>query len=154
MTGMWHLEGETVVVTANSYVDKTLTVTNGSVTLQSPASRIHIGIPFFARLVSLPLSSYGEGGSTTDGMEKNISRLSVKVNRSMGMWTGPSTDQMREARFGMPALYGQPLAMITDDVNVTLKANWGKKKQVVIEQRDPLPLEILALIPDAIIGGN
>lgn len=154
VTGMWHLEGETVVVSANSYVDKALTVTNGSVTLQSPASRIHIGIPFFARLISLPLSSYGEGGSTTDGMEKNISRLSVKVNRSMGMWTGPSTDQMREARFGMPALYGQPLAMITDDVNVTLKANWGKKKQVVIEQRDPLPLEILALIPDAIIGGN
>ena len=154
INGMWHLEGETVVVTANSYVDKTLTVTNGSVTLQSPASRVHIGIPYFARLVTLPLSNYGDGGTTTEGRDKNITRLTVKMNRSMGMWTGPSIDAMRETRFGMPALYGQPLEMINDDVNVTLKANWGKNKQVVIEQRDPLPLEILALIPDAIIGGN
>lgn len=154
VSGMWHLEGETVVVTANSYVERNLTVTNGSITLQSPASRIHIGLPYFARLKTLPMSTYGAGGESTEGKSKNITRLTVQVDRSLGMWTGPSIDEMREARFGLPALYGQPLEMLTENIDVTLKANWGKKKQVVIEQRDPLPLTVLALIPDAIIGGN
>ena len=61
---------------------------------------------------------------------------------------------MREAKFGLPGLYGQPLDMVTDDIDVTMRADWGKKKQVVIEQRDPLPLTVLALVPDAIVGGN
>jgi hypothetical protein len=72
----------------------------------------------------------------------------------MGMWFGPSIDLMREAKFGLPALYGQPLTAVTDDIDVTMKGNWGKRKQVVVEQRDPLPLTVLALIPDAILGGN
>jgi hypothetical protein len=37
---------------------------------------------------------------------------------------------------------------------VTMKGNWGKRKQVVVEQRDPLPMTVLALIPDATLGGN
>jgi hypothetical protein len=70
------------------------------------------------------------------------------------MWTGPTPDQMREAKFGLPALYGQPLPMVTEDIDVTLKADWDKKKQVVIEQRSPLPLSVLSITPDVSVGGN
>jgi len=44
--------------------------------------------------------------------------------------------------------------MVTEDIDVTMKADWGKRKQVVIEQRDPLPLTVLTLIPDTTLGGN
>jgi len=84
----------------------------------------------------------------------NINRLTVQVERTMGMWTGPSTDLMREAKFGMPTGYGQPLPMVTEDVNTTLKGDWSKEKQVVIEQRSPLPMTILAVVPDVAVGGN
>ena len=62
--------------------------------------------------------------------------------------------QMREAKFGLPALYGQPLPMVTEDIDVTLKADWDKKKQVVIEQRSLLPLSVLSITPDVSVGGN
>ena len=79
----------------------------------------------------------------------------MQVLRSLGMWFGPSTgDLMREAKFGAPTRYGQPLSQRTEDIDVTMKASWGKKKQVVIEQRLPLPLSVLALVPDASVGGN
>lgn len=154
ISGLWHLEGATVVAAANGYVEEGLVVTNGSITLQNPASRVHIGLPYFSRLITLPLTTYADGGRTSEGRVKNISRLTVQVYRSLGMWTGPSVDQMRETTFGLPALYGQPLDMVSEDIDVTLKGDWSKTKQTVIEQRAPLPLSVLALIPDAIVGGN
>ena len=72
----------------------------------------------------------------------------------MGMWTGPDVDNMREHKFGLPALYGQPLEMVSEDLDVTLKGDWKKRRQVVIEQRSPLPLSILTIVPDIIGGGN
>ena len=154
ISGLWHLEGESLVAAANGYVERGLLVTDGTVTLQTAASRVHLGIPYFSRLRTLPLSSYGSSGGDMQGRSQNITRLTVQVERTLGMWFGPDIGTMREARFGMPALYGQPLEMVTDDIDVTMTANWGKRKQVVIEQRDPLPLTVLTLIPDAIVGGN
>lgn len=153
ISGLWHLEGATVVAAANGYAQTGLTVTNGSVTLNEPASRVHVGLPYTCRIITLPMSSYGSG-NVVDKRTMNISRLTVQVERTMGMWTGPSVDQMREAKFGLPALYGQPLPMVTEDINVTLKGDWDKKKQVVIEQRSPLPMTILAVVPDVAVGGN
>ena len=154
ISGLWHLEGETLVAAANGYVERGLLVTDGTITLQSAASRVHLGISYFSRLRTLPLSSYGSSGGDMQGRSQNITRLTVQVERTLGMWFGPDINTMREARFGLPALYGQPLDLVTDDIDVTMTANWGKKKQVVIEQRDPLPLSVLTLIPDAIVGGN
>ena len=153
VSGLWHLEGATVVAAANGYAQTGLTVTNGSITLSEPASRVHVGLPYTCRMITLPLSTYGSR-NVVDKRTMNISRLTVQVERTMGMWTGPSVDQMREAKFGLPATYGQPLPMVTEDVNVTVKADWDKKKQVVIEQRSPLPMTILAVVPDMAVGGN
>ena len=153
LTGLWHLEGASVVAAANGYAQTGITVTNGSITLNEPASRVHIGLPYTCQLITLPVSTYAEG-ETIQGRPKNITSLTVQVERTMGMWTGPSVDQMREAKFGLPALYGQPLPMVTEDIDVTLKGDWGKKKQVVIEQRSPLPMTVLALVPDITLGGR
>ena len=103
--------------------------------------------------ISLPLEVYS-ATDTTNGKAKNISRLTVQVDRSYGMWFGPSEDDMREAKFDLPASYAQAPEMVTDDVDVTMFPNWAKRKQVVIEQREPLPLTILALVPDVRLGGN
>jgi hypothetical protein len=153
LSGLAHLEGAEVVAAANGYAETGLTVSGGSVTLSAPASRVHIGLPYTCQMITLPISTYG-GSNTVDKRTMNINRLTVQVERTMGMWTGPSTDLMREAKFGMPSNYGQPLPMVTEDVNTTIKGDWSKEKQVVIEQRSPLPMTILAVVPDVAVGGN
>ena len=154
ISGLWHLEGASVVAAANGYAEDAQTVTNGTITLSTPASTVHIGLPYTCRLITLPLTTYADGGQSAQGRPKNINRMTVQVERTMGMWYGPTVDQMREAKFGLPSLYGQPLEMLTEDIDVTMKADWGKKKQIVIEQRDPLPITILALVPDVNYGGQ
>lgn len=150
--GLWHLEGASVVAAANGEAVDGLTVSNGQITLPSPASRVHVGLPYIPRLVTLPLSSYADG-KTINGRAKNVSRLTVDLEFSRGLWTGPTTDQMRE--YKASALATREAAdFYADSVDVTLKSDWAKKKQLVVEQRDPLPLTITALTPDANVGGN
>jgi hypothetical protein len=153
LSGLSHLEGAEVVAAANGYAETGLVVSGGSVTLSTPASRVHVGLPYICQLITLPISTYGSS-NTVDKRTMNINRLTVQVERTMGMWTGPRTDLMREAKFGLPSGYGQPLSMVTEDINVTLKGDWSKEKRVVIEQRSPLPLTILSVTPDVAVGGN
>ena len=151
--GLWHLEGETVVALANGYVVKNLTVTNGSVTLPNAASRVHIGLPYTAELETLRLDN-GNLADTIQAKSKKMSRLTMRLEKTLGLWHGPDRDHMYEAKFGLPRLWGQTIAMITGDKDVTLSPSWNKDGQIVIQQRDPLPATILAVLPDVIVGGN
>ena len=150
---LWHLEGESVTALANGYVVKDLTVASGKITLPDAASRVSVGFPYTCEIETLRLDA-GSGSETIQGSDKKIARLTVRVDQTLGFWAGPDADHMREAKFGLPALLGQPPEMVNGDKNVTLSPHWGKDGKYVIQQRDPLPLTILSLIPDAIMGGN
>src|SRR6185437_15071263 len=54
VTGLDHLEGQTVSVLADGGVVDGLVVSSGSITLPYSASKIHVGLPFTSRAVTLP----------------------------------------------------------------------------------------------------
>lgn len=153
VSGLWHLEGETVVGTANGYATGELTVTNGAVTLPNASSRVAIGLSYTSEIKTLKIDNNNPLDSL-QGREKKITRLTLRLLDTMGLWHGPDTEHMREAKFGLPALYGQELSMITGDKHVTVSPSWNKNGQIVIQQRDPLPLTLLGVVPDVIVGGN
>ena len=151
--GLWHLEGETVVALANGYVERGLVVTGGKVTLTTAASRVHIGIPYTAEIETLRLDA-GAGAESVEGKDKKRSRLSLRLKDTLGLWFGTNRTKMYEAKFGLPELYGQPPAMVTDTKGMTLSPKWDKHGKTVVQQRDPLPATILSITPDHTVGGN
>ena len=153
VTGLWHLEGESVVGLANGYVTGEMTVASGAVTLPNAASRVSVGLPYTSEVETLKLDS-GKPLDTLQGRNKKMTRLTLRLEDTMGLWHGPDRDHMREARFGLPALYGQELAMVTEDKDVTLSPSWNKNGQIVVQQRDPLPMTLNGIIPDVVLGGN
>ncbi len=153
LSGLWHLEGQPVVALANGYVVRSLTVSSGSVTLPSAASRVHIGLPYTSEMQSLRIDN-GNPGDTIQGRDKKISRLSMRFETTLGGWYGPDRDHMREIKYGLSSQYGQPPAWVTGDKGVTMSPSWNKDGYVIVQQRDPLPMNLLALIPDVVIGGN
>jgi hypothetical protein len=154
LSGLFHLEGESVVGSANGNVVGPLTVTGGSVTLPNAASRIHLGLGYTAELQTLRINVPASTGETIQGKDKKLSRITIRTERCMGMQVGPSDDAMREVKFGLPARFGQPRVLFDGDKDTTLKPNWSKEGQMLIRQTDPMPLTVLAIIPDAILGGN
>ena len=153
VSGLWHLEGETVTGIANGYVIPDTVVSNGGLTIPNAASRVHIGLPYTAEIETLRLDA-GEGGETIQGKQKHIPKLGVRLEKTMSMWTGPDRDHLREATFGLPALYGDVLPLYSGDKDVLLSPSWDKDGTVVIQSQDPLPISILALLTDAFAGGN
>ena len=153
ISGLWHLEGETVTGLANGYVLPDLVVSSGSVTLPNAASRIHIGLPYAAEVETLRLDA-GEGGETVQGKQKHSTKLGVRLESTMGMWSGPDRDHLREASFGLPALYGDVLPLFNGDKYMALSPSWDKDGTVVIRSPEPTPMSILALLTDSFVGGN
>jgi hypothetical protein len=153
ISGLWHLEGQAVVALGNGYVERNLTVSNGGITLQNKASRVHIGLPYTSEMQTLRIDN-GNVLDTIQGRNKKISRLSIRFEQSLGGWYGPDLDHMREIKYGLPAQYGQTPDWITGDKDLTMSPSWNKDGQIVVQQRDPLPMTLLALIPEVIPGGN
>ena len=153
ISGLWHLEGQSVVALGNGYVERNLTVSNGGITLQNKASRVHVGLPYTSEMQTLRIDN-GNVLDTIQGRNKKISRLSIRFEQSLGGWYGPDLDHMREIKYGLPAQYGQTPDWITGDKDLTMSPSWNKDGQIVVQQRDPLPMTLLALIPEVIPGGN
>jgi len=46
---------------------------------------------------------------------------------------------------------GEPTALLTGDKEIRIFSNWNKTGRIFLRQKDPLPMTILALIPDMIV---
>lgn len=147
ITGAWHLEGEPVAVLANGEVISGHTVTAGAITLATKASRVHIGLPYTSDLETLNIEAPGR---TIQGAQKSIGDVTVRVERSRGMIIGHNTDRLVPARdtdFTGEAVDG----LLTGDISVVLKPDWNSKGRIFIRQKNPLPLTVLAVIPDIVV---
>ena len=153
VTGLWHLEGESVAVLADAAEVTGVTVTGGSVTLSDAASKIHIGLPITADLKTLPLSF--EAPAFGQGMTKNVNEVAFRVQDSSGWRVGPTfaAADMVEVTVRTDEPYGTPPALATGIVDVTILPEWGDDAQVCVRQTAPLPVTILSLSISAAIGG-
>lgn len=171
--GLHHLEGATVSALADGNVVENLTVTNGSVTLPQAASMIVVGLPFIAQLQTLPIEV--PGGPTMQGKRKNITAVTVRVEQSRGMEVGSNQVDFSAYPQGTNAVWGEgngftpmvefkdrnaqvnaglAVPLFTGDQRVTIPGTWRKPGQVAVQQVYPLPLTVLATIPELIPGDD
>lgn len=166
VTGLWHIEGETVsvfadglvVASANNEAYTTLTVTNGSITLDQPYAVIHVGLPITADIETLDIDT--AQGETVSDKKKLITAASVFVEKTRGLWVGakPPTDDdedplenLREIKIRNDEDYDDPVALATETVDVDIKSEWNSNGRIFIRQVDPLPASILAVVPSGLV---
>ena len=49
--------------------------------------------------------------------------------------------------------WGEPGTVHTGTIEIVIEPSWDNRGQVVVQQPDPLPSHILALVPDVEVGG-
>ncbi len=141
ITGLTHLEGEDVVALADGNVIKSLTVSGGQITLPAAAEKVHVGLPYQMEFQTLePPDEFGK--------KKSVALLRVNVYRSRGMWAGPNVDQLLELKQRDAEPWGDPVELFTGQFEIILDATWSDHGGLYIQQRDPIPLTILAVIPE------
>jgi len=143
ISGLDHLEGETVAVLGNGAVQPQQTVVGGAITLDEPASVIQIGLPIEADIETLPLAFEAEAFG--QGRRKNVNQVWLRVYQSSGIFAGPSFDNLTEKKQRTTEPYGTPPVLKDEELSLKVQGKWGDSGTVCIRQSDPLPLTIVSM---------
>lgn len=145
ISGLGHLEGETVAILADGAVHPQRVVASGSITLQQAASVVHVGLPIptpTLRTLPVTLETAGFG----QGSIKNVNKAHVRVHSSSGYHVGPTDGRLVEAKRRTTEPYGAGPGMKTGYDHVTLNNDWQDDASITIEQRNPLPITVACLV--------
>ena len=150
VTGLDHLEGQTVAILADGNVIAQQTVTAGAVTLPNAAAKAHIGLPITASLTTLPLMPAIQG--LGQGVDKSILRSFLRVDNTRGVWAGPDLAHLTEHRDRSGGTYGDPTAMITAEIEIAFDSTWSREASVAVQVTDPVPASILSIASEVSLG--
>lgn len=156
--GLDHLEGEEVVALADGNVIRNLTVTDGEVTLQNAASKVHVGLPMTATLQTLDLDLGNvQGLGTVQGRNKSVSEFTMRVENTRGIFIGPRDGprgdrHLFEFKQRATENWDAAIQLLTGDIRMTPAWDWTNGGNMWIKQFDPLPMTILAVMPDVTLG--
>lgn len=143
VTGLGHLEGEEVAILADGGVETAQTVRAGQVTLARAASRVHVGLPYSAELVTLSIATIPE----IYGKRKAVKQVQLFVDATRGLQVGNPTGLLDEQPPREAESWDEPTRPFTGLVEITIRSTWSDGGQVRALQRDPLPAEVLAILP-------
>ena len=150
--GLWHLEGREVVALADGNVYRGLTVANGSVTMPRAVSKAHVGLAYTTDIRTLPVD-LGSREGTVQGRRKRVGKVTLRVEKTRGIFLGPSSDRLTEWKQRATEAWGEAIQPFTGDVDIPILPQWNAEGDLWIRQSDPLPLTLLAAMPELSIGG-
>ena len=148
-SGLDHLEGQAVAILADGNVAPDASIVNGSVTLTRKASRVQIGLKYVADLETLNIEA---PQGTIQDRPRKIPACTIRFRNSRGLFYGTTFDDMDELKQREFETMGSPTTLLTGDRTVTMPSGWDLNGKVCLRQRYPLPVTILAVIPQMEIG--
>jgi hypothetical protein len=153
LSGLWHLEGQTVQILADGAVHPTRVVTAGAITLDGSYSVVHVGLGYVSDAMTLPAAFEGApaGGQ---GRTKNVNGVALRVNQSSVVKAGPTFNDLveNEAR-SVSDPYDSPPSLRTGELRFDISPDWNSDGSICIRQDLPLPLTVLSMAVDAAVGG-
>lgn len=147
ITGLGHLEGQTVQVLGDGARIPDAVVTGGAITLQNPAGKAQVGLGSRARLQTMRINA-GGGDGTSQGKTSRINKLAVRFRETLGCKFGPSFSSLQEMLFRSveDGMDNAP-ALFTGDKVVEFDADYSTDPWVCVQQDDPLPSTVVAIVP-------
>jgi len=151
ITGLGHLEGQTVDILADGSIHPRKTVTGGAITLDRPASKVIVGIHAPSKMTNLPLEAPARKGSSFGSVNK-ISKCIVQMRDSLGLKYGAGIDADRVLPFRkVGQLMDQRPDFNTGFEALEIESGYMRDGVITIEQEQPYPLNILSLSFEAAV---
>ena len=147
VTGLWHLEGQTVAVYADGAAHPDVTITNGIATLNYTATEVTLGYAYDSDGQTLPF----EGGSrdgTSQAKTKRINQVGFWLMDTLGMKYGPDADNLTEIlqrRYGDD--FGEATELFTGVTTEVFASDYDMLGQVYWRCSGPFPATVMAIMP-------
>lgn len=146
LTGLGHLEGETVSVLVNGSPITDRVVAGGSITVPE-ATTATVGFGYASTMKTLRIEAGGADGPA-QGKKKRVHSLVVRLLNTVGLEYGPSEDDLYEFDFhqgGDPM--DSPIPLFTGDIKLDYHGDYETDGRVVIRQSAPIPMTIAGIMP-------
>ena len=145
LSGLSHLEGETVSILGDGSVHPDVTVASGAVTLQRYVTKAHAGLAYNSTLRTLRVDAGSQMG-TSQGKMKRINEVTVRLQKTVGLKVGRDANNLDVVPFRSSAdLMDVAIPMFNGDKEIELNSNYGTDGQLTIRQDQPLPMVVQAV---------
>jgi len=148
LSGLSHLEGQTVSILADGSVHANKTVSSGAITLDRSVTKACVGLAYDSVLQTMRI----EGGSaegTSQGKIKRISKVVLRLFETVGVKVGPSLTNLETIPFRTTSsdLSAPVDTLVEGDREIEFDDDYNSDGHIFIKQDQPLPASILAIYP-------
>lgn len=150
VTGLWHLEGETVDVLSDGEV-LSKTVSSGAFSLSTAASRVVAGFGYNCVAKSLPISVQD---TVVEGRRKSIVGIGVRMYETLGLKVGASTSKLYAIANRARSLWTTSDSLDTEITYEPVRTDWSRDNQIYFVQDTPRPAAILGFVRDTELGDD
>jgi len=159
ITGLDHLEGETVSIVVDGSIHVDRVVSSGAVILDGEASVAHIGFGYEGTMETMNLDG-GSRTGTSQTKKMSVAKVGVRFLNSSGFSFGTSYYNLedRQLRRASDLLDNPPPLFTGDEIlrfrdgHSTENAGWSRQKRVIIKQVLALPVSLQLLTPYFVVS--
>ena len=144
VSGLSHLEGASVKLFIDGISRGSATVSGAAITITDPANgggEIHAGLQQTPTIKTMRIEA-GSAQGTAQNKLKRISKVAVRVHETLGMNVG-NEDTQDAVSFDATNSF---ISLFSGDKEIVMPSLWDRNAYVVINQTDPVPLTIVAII--------
>lgn len=147
LSGLNHLEGETLSLLGDGAVQPNVVVSGGKINLTFPAATIHVGYGYESDAQMLRLEA-GAADGTALGKTRRINRIGLLLHRSLGLKIGMNFSALTVLPFRSTSdLMSRAVPLFSGILSETIDADYDFENQFCWRQDQPLPSTILAVMP-------
>lgn len=139
VSGLSRFNGQNVTVMADGNEYENVEVNNGSLTLERPCLNILVGLPYVGIIEPIPVDLKFSDSGTTVGINRRISKATLRYYRTRGLWYGTSVEKLYQIK---PYIYkdiGEDIPLETNVLNIEVADTYKTESSFVVVQKSPFP---------------
>lgn len=154
VSGLSYLQGKTVGILADgSVLAQQVVPASGTISIQEPASRLVIGLPYNCDAELLDVQFQLQDG-VVEGRKKVVSQAMIRYENSLSGYVGQDNFSMVPTPPQSPTMYGVPEQLYTGSILYSGVGSFDVDGGLFIRQIDPLPMTILSVVRGVDFGGT
>ena len=151
LTGLSHLEGQTVSILGDGSAHPDVTVSSGSVTLNRSVTSACVGLSYDSILQTMRIEG-GAAEGTSQGKTKRISKVVLRLFETVGVKVGPSLNDLELIPFRTTSsTMSAPVeTFLAGDKEIEFRDDYNSDGFIFVKQDQPLPCTVLAIYPTVV----
>jgi len=147
LSGLYHLEGETMSVLANGATHADKVVSGGGIGLDFSATSGAVGFGYTSEMQTLRLEA-GSSDGTSQGKPKRIHDITIRFHETVGAEVGTDSDNADRIFFRDSSMnMDEAVPLFTGDKEIEFAGGFTDGDRIYVRQSQPLPMTVLALYP-------